>query len=89
MFQIFDEDGSPAEGLEVFLNGQSIGKTSAQGKIDYPVFDVEGFWAQQPTLTVDLHTYNTKWKLSKEYPLQRRENGKEFPVRIADIRPEN
>jgi len=89
LFQVFDEDGSPAEGLEMFLNGQSIGKTSAQGKVDYPVFDVEGFWGQQPTLTIDLHPYNTNWNLSKEYPLQRKENAREFQIRIADIRPDN
>jgi len=86
-FLVYDEDGSPAEGLEMFLNGQSIGKTSAQGRVEYPVFDVEGFWGQQPTLTVDLHPYNTSWNMSKEYPLQRKDNAREFQIRIADIRP--
>ena len=89
LFQVFDEDGSPTEGLEMFLNGETIGKTSAQGKVEYPVFDVEGFWGQQPTVTIVLSPYNTRWHLSKEYPLQRKGNGREFQIRIADIRPDN
>ncbi|GEM_PF-6236306 len=89
VFQVYDEDGSPVEGLDVYLNNRVIGKTDDKGKLEYSVIDVEEFWAQKPVMKIDLHTFNTKWVMSKDYPLPRVANQKDFPIRVKDIKPEN
>ena len=89
VFQVFDEDGSPVEGLDVYLNERVIGKTDEKGKLEYSVIDVEEFWGQKPVIKVDLHTFNTQWAMSRDYQLQRVANQREIPIRIKDIKPEN
>jgi serine/threonine protein kinase len=80
-------DGVPFEnGVELFLNGKSIGKTGAGGRLDYPLNDVASFWTAKPMLRVNLRSYNRSFGLSRAVPLNKA-NVPTFTLNIEDVRP--
>jgi hypothetical protein len=87
-FVVLGEDDKPWEhGVEVFLNGKSLGSTDRNGKVTKKINDVDGFWSASPVVKLQLNSINKSWSLSRPFPL-RKSTEREFPIRVLDVKPQ-